>query len=85
MKCPKCGKEFIEWKHDWYEDQPVDTYTIYNGEYGCDTGCEYVRLESLCSCGFEDERGEFGYYEDDNKDWYLESLISKYNRSYKMS
>lgn len=35
-----------------------------NGVYGCDTGCEYARLEAVIACdhGFRDdfEYGEFG-------------------------
>jgi hypothetical protein len=42
----------------------VVTHEATNGEYGCDTGCEYVRLEADISCihGFTDcyEYGAFG-------------------------
>ena len=86
MKCSKCNVEFSEWQHDWCEDQPLNTYTIYNGEYGCDTGCEYVRLGILCSCGFESEFGEFGSFDNQkDKEWYLKILTELYNRRYKMS
>lgn len=45
-------------------DAAVRDATGGNGWYGCDTGCEYVRLEARVSCphGYdaEFEYGEFG-------------------------
>jgi hypothetical protein len=39
-------------------------YSGYGGGYGCDTGCEYIRLEARISCphGHSDEfeYGDFG-------------------------
>jgi len=48
MKC-KCGA-----------DVELD---IYNSEYGCDTGCEYVRADFSCECGESWEDGDFGCFD----------------------
>jgi len=43
-------------------------YDGYTGSYGCDTGCEYIRLEAEISClhghSVEFEYGEFGEISD---------------------
>ena len=53
-------------------DITVTDQEAYDGEYGCDTGCEYARLEATLRCphGFSDdfEYGEFGDVADINKD-----------------
>lgn len=40
------------------------SFEAYDGTYGCDTGCEYARLEATISCEhdttFDYEYGEFG-------------------------
>ena len=40
---------------------------LYNGVYGCDTGCEYVRIEIECpNCKrIVWSSGEFGYMDND--------------------
>lgn len=36
----------------------------YDGQYGCDTGCEYARLEATLTCrhGDRDEDFEYGQF-----------------------
>jgi hypothetical protein len=45
-------------------DLTVEHPDAYNGTYGCDTGCEYARLEADLSCPHGEretfEYGEFG-------------------------
>lgn len=45
-------------------DVTVATFEAEDGEYGCDTGCSYLRLEATLSCPHgettEYEYGEFG-------------------------
>lgn len=41
------------------------TFVLEDGEYGCDTGCEYMRLEARIKCEHTDlvhtiDYGEFG-------------------------
>ena len=43
---------------------PVEA-TIENSVYGCDSGCEYVRVTLHChACYNEWNGGTFGYYDD---------------------
>lgn len=54
---------------------------IYNSMYGCDTGCEYVRLQVTCpNCGDFFETGDFGSFEDeDEQREYLEQFYTEYS------
>lgn len=46
------------------DEAVIELKTATDGSYGCDTGCEYFRIESVISCphGETDnyEHGEFG-------------------------
>lgn len=44
-----------------------------DGTYGCDTGCEYVRLEATISCP-HGERDEYDYGDFGELAWILEDL-----------
>jgi phage FluMu protein Com len=52
--CPFCSHELDE--------------SLYNSLYGCDTGCEYVRIEIKCpKCKKTTwDSGEFGHYDNKN-------------------
>jgi len=81
MQCRKCGKLFVlAYTYPW-DDELADGF-LYNSMYGCDTGCEYVRLKIECrQCGFEWECGGFGEFENDDEcDEYLTRFSSYYNQ-----
>lgn len=67
--CPYCGKP---WTREMLD--------AYNGSYGCDTGCGYVRIEITCaSCDKTVYvKGEFGSFEDDEeKREYLDDITEE--------
>ncbi len=49
-------------------DLVVSASDGWSGSYGCDTGCEYARLEAVAQCGhhgpFDVEHGWFGEFSD---------------------
>ena len=67
IKCPSCGymalvRPFGEDSLD--SDADVE---LVNGVFGCDTGCEYVRLEGECpECGDDFNVGDFGFFDDES-------------------
>lgn len=79
MQCRKCGKD-LRIGRVW-DDEDADV-EFYNGEYGCDTGCEYVRFEVECPhCGDSFETGEFGFFEnDEEKAEFLADFQAEYQR-----
>lgn len=53
---------------------------LFNGIYGCDTGCEYVRVEVECpKCQKVNwDSGTFGYFEnDEEKQEYREEFMAE--------
>jgi hypothetical protein len=64
---------------DWDDAKPGEV-RIYNSLYGCDSECEYVRIEVSCMCGHEWESGEFGEFENE-MEWqeYVDSLMKEYD------
>lgn len=66
LKCPFCNTS--------YTDKMLD---VYNGSYGCETGCEFVRIIVKCE---KCERkiyvkGEFGFLRDDKeKEYYISEV-----------
>lgn len=67
LLCPFCKKELEE--------------ELYNGVYGCDTGCEYVRIEIECPHCKKVvwDSGAFGYYEDkEEKEGYREEFLKEF-------
>jgi sarcosine oxidase delta subunit len=69
--CPFCNKELEE--------------ELYNSLYGCDTGCEFVRIEIECPhCKKVTwDSGTFGHYGDDEydyktKDEYREEFMTEF-------
>lgn len=53
------------WQHLKACPEATVSHTEGNdGMYGCDTGCEYARLEATISCphGFVDEEFEYGEF-----------------------
>ena len=66
MLCPFCSAEYTRAMLD-----------IYNSSYGCDTGCEYYRIEIVCgSCGKNVYiKGDFGEFENEiEKQGYLDEV-----------
>lgn len=55
LLCPFCNAKLEE--------------ELYDGTYGCDTGCDYVRFEVSCpGCGkMIYQTGDFGFIEGDSK------------------
>jgi hypothetical protein len=55
---------------------------LYNGTYGCDTGCDYVRFKVNCpACGkMIYETGDFGeiYTDDDSEAEYREQFMTEF-------
>lgn len=77
MQCKQCNKELEIAGYD----EEGEVY-IENGLYGCDSGCEVVRMYVECPCGFTYNDYEFGsYYNEEEWREELECLIHKYERS----
>lgn len=54
---------------------------MFNGTYGCDTGCSYIRFEVQCpGCGRSIyETGDFGeYYDDAGEAEYREQFMEEF-------
>ncbi len=54
---------------------------LFNGAYGCDTGCEYVTIEIECpNCRkIVGSSGEFGYYSSDQeREEYRENFLCEF-------
>lgn len=67
LLCPFCSAEMRE--------------ELYNSAYGCDTGCEYVRIEIECdNCKKVTwDSGTFGSYENKTeKDEYREDFMEEF-------
>lgn len=73
INCPDCDAKIrVEHEDTWYDDEN----SICNGEYGCDTGCEFVRANIKCECGYTKQDGTFGYYENKKEaKEYLEEIL----------
>jgi len=56
--CAFCGTPYTK-----------DMLNVYNGNYGCESGCEYVTYVVVCeTCKREVYiKGEFGSYEEDDE------------------
>lgn len=78
MNCRKCGLE-LNVGDPFKEDDECDA-EITNGVYGCDTGCEYVRISVTCpSCGDFFEEGSFGSFDNEEEMVeYLEEFFEEY-------
>lgn len=79
MQCRKCGK-YLSIGRVW-DDENVNV-EFYNGEYGCDTSCEYVRFIVNCPCcGDSFETGAFGFFEnDEERAEFLADFQAEYQR-----
>lgn len=65
--CPFCNAELSE--------------ELYNSVYGCESGCEYVRIEIECPACHKVtwNSGDFGYYDDDvEKEEYREEFMEEF-------
>lgn len=59
------GRSAEAWRHLKQCPEATVSHAEGNdGMYGCDTGCEYARLEATISCphGFVDEEFEYGAF-----------------------
>lgn len=69
MKCPFCNAKLYE--------------EMLNSVYGCDTGCEYVRIEIKCqNCNkIVWNSGTFGDYDDEeSRQEYREEFMEEFSK-----
>lgn len=59
-------------------DITVAEYEAYDGAYGCDTRCEYLRLEATVTCPHTETPTEFTYGEFGDIAGFIEELEHDY-------
>ena len=86
LTCPRCKRELPIVSTESVVEVPAKVTNgafLFNGVYGCDSGCEYVTLEVGCPCGWWAQEGAFGYYEsDEDVDEYLDEILTKIARNH---